>query len=96
MNLKTTSDKELEALAKRHRFNPYFLEYLKSPYDKEDVARLYKSSEPTSTLMEISMVWGMQRCAQMLEEAGIENAIKTFETLLDGELIELDNDEDLL
>lgn len=73
--------------SKKARYNPHFIDYMKDPFDEEDVARLYKSKQSPKCLMEISMVWGMQRCAQMLQASGVKGAVKKFEELLNKELI---------
>ena len=89
-------NKSEKAKLQARKFNPYFIKYLADPFDEHDVAKLYNSSEPCNSLMEISMIWGMRECARMLEANGMKGAIKKFQEVLDNGLVTEDEVDQML
>lgn len=82
------------------KWNKYYKEYHDNyePLTEKELQRLFSSTKPTDIFDELALIWGMKRCAKLLEENGHKGAIKTFENLFDlGEYNKVEeNDEDLL
>lgn len=82
------------------KWNKFYLEFHENyePMTKKELNFLFKSSKPTEMFDEKALIWGMKRCAKLLEENGHPGAIKSFEKLFDSREYSKEEikDEDLL
>ena len=76
--------------------HPIFQDYLKAPFDEEDLKRIYNgNSNPTYSLLEMAVIWGALRGAEILEEIGYEDAASIMEAYVkDPEDFEEEEEEE--
>ena len=81
-------------------WNKFYIEYHESyePLTDKEMEVLFNLTEPSDMFDEKALIWGMKRCAKLLEDNGFEGAIKSFEKLFDSREYskEVIKDEDLL